>query len=108
MKLQTSINHSEKAKIRLLTIKEAAELVDGLTEYRIRQMCKSGQLPCFKAGRKYLINAEALYRVVFEEAGEIFLINFKKNLTFNALKYKINTEKKTQLNMLAHKKLSLD
>lgn len=72
MKLQTSINHSEKAKIRLLTIKEAAELVDGLTEYRIRQMCKSGQLPCFKAGRKYLINAETLYRVVFEEAGEIF------------------------------------
>lgn len=53
------------AKKRLLTIKEAAELIDGITEYRVRQMCKSGQLPCFKAGRKYLINADTLYKVVF-------------------------------------------
>lgn len=54
------------AKKRLLTIKEAAELIDGITEYRVRQMCKSGQLPCFKAGRKYLINADTLYKVVFD------------------------------------------
>lgn len=52
-------------KKRLLTIKEAAKLIDGITEYRVRQMCKSGQLRCFKAGRKYLINADALYRTVF-------------------------------------------
>ena len=52
-------------KQRLLTIKEAAQLIDGITEYRVRQMCKSGQLRCFKAGRKYLINADALYKVVF-------------------------------------------
>lgn len=26
-------------KKRVLTIKEAAQLIDGLTEYRIRQMC---------------------------------------------------------------------
>ena len=32
---------TEKKKV--LTIKEAAQLIDGLTEYRIRQMCKSGQ-----------------------------------------------------------------
>ncbi len=50
---------------RLLTIKEAAKLIDGITEYRVRQMCKSGQLRCFKAGRKYLINADALYNAVF-------------------------------------------
>ena len=54
------------AKKRLLTIKEAAGLIDGITEYRVRQMCKSGQLPCFKAGRKYLINADTLYKVVFD------------------------------------------
>lgn len=53
-------------KRKLLTIKEAAGLIDGITEYRVRQMCKSGQLPCFKAGRKYLINADTLYKVVFE------------------------------------------
>lgn len=37
---------------RVLTIKEAAKLIDGLTEYRIRQMCISGQLSCFMAGKK--------------------------------------------------------
>ena len=52
-------------KKRILTIKEAAALIDGLTEYRVRQMCITGQLPCFKAGRKYLISEENLMNVVF-------------------------------------------
>lgn len=52
-------------KKRILTIKEAAALIDGLTEYRVRQMCVTGQLPCFKAGRKYLISEENLINVVF-------------------------------------------
>ena len=46
----------------MLTIKEAAALVDGLTEYRVRQLCKSGVLPCIKAGKKYLINKDVLIR----------------------------------------------
>ena len=54
-------------KKRVLTIKEAAQLIDGLTEYRIRQMCISGQLPCFMAGKKYLIAEENLYKAVFGE-----------------------------------------
>ncbi len=61
-----SVTVETTTKKRLLTIKEAAELIDGITEYRVRQMCKSGQLPCFKAGRKYLINADTLYKVVFD------------------------------------------
>ncbi|MCR4795741.1 MAG: helix-turn-helix domain-containing protein [Ruminococcus sp.] len=52
-------------KKKMLTIKEAAQLIDGLTEYRIRQMCISGQLPCFMAGKKYLISEEALMKAVF-------------------------------------------
>lgn len=52
-------------KKRVLTIKEAAQLIEGLTEYRIRQMCISGQLPSFKAGKKYLICEDTLMRVVF-------------------------------------------
>ena len=52
---------------KILTIKEAANLIDGLTEYRIRQMCKSGQLPCFMAGKKYLISEEVLMKIVFSE-----------------------------------------
>ena len=47
-------------KIVMLTIKEAAALVDGLTEYRVRQLCRSGELPCIKAGKKFLINKDVL------------------------------------------------
>ena len=49
-----------ETKITMLTIKEAAALVDGLTEYRVRQLCKSGELPTVKAGKKYLINKDIL------------------------------------------------
>lgn len=52
-------------KRRFVTIKEAAQLIDGLTEYRIRQMCISGQLPHFKAGKKYLICEDVLFSVIF-------------------------------------------
>ncbi len=56
---------------RILTIKQAAQLIEGLTEYRIRQMCKTGQLRSFKAGNKYLIAEEDLYETVFgRRAGE--------------------------------------
>ena len=50
---------------KLYTISEAAAMIDGLTEYRVRQMCRSGELHCFKAGRKYLISKDALMRAVF-------------------------------------------
>jgi hypothetical protein len=56
---------TDKPKRKVLTIKESAALIDGITEYRIRQMCVSGQLPCFMAGRKYLIDESALLKVVF-------------------------------------------
>ena len=52
-------------KRRMLTIGEAARLIEGITEYRIRQMCKSGQLRSFKAGNKFLIAEDDLYEVVF-------------------------------------------
>ena len=54
-------NKKEKRMV-MLTIKEAAALVDGLTEYRVRQLCRSGELPCIKAGKKYLINKDVLIR----------------------------------------------
>ena len=56
--------NTNATKVKLLTIKEAARLVDGLTEYRIRQLCLSGKLPCFKAGKKYLINENSLFKLV--------------------------------------------
>jgi len=44
--------------VEMLTIKEAAALVKGLTEYRVRQMCICNQIPHIMAGKKYLINKE--------------------------------------------------
>ena len=61
-------NTNEKRMV-MLTIKEAAALVDGLTEYRVRQLCRSGELPCIKAGKKYLINKDVLIRFLGGEAG---------------------------------------
>ena len=46
-----------ETKIVMLTIKEAAALVEGLTEYRVRQMCIN-QIPHIMAGKKYLINRD--------------------------------------------------
>ena len=40
----------------MLTIREAAALVEGLTEYRVRQMCINDQVPHIMAGKMYLIN----------------------------------------------------
>jgi len=48
------------AKIKLLKIRQAAKVIDGLTEYRIRQLCRSGEIPCIMAGRKYLVNEQTL------------------------------------------------
>ena len=56
-----------EAEITMLTIKEAAALVDGLTEYRVRELCKSGELPSFKGGKKYLINKEILHKFLSGE-----------------------------------------
>jgi len=55
-------------KAKLLTIKQSAELVDGLKAYRIRQMCISGELPCIKAGNKYLINKSVLFDYIGEKS----------------------------------------
>lgn len=54
-----------ETKKRVLTINEAAKVIEGITAYRIRQMCISGQLRCFKAGNKYLIAEKDLIELVF-------------------------------------------
>lgn len=57
-------------KAKLITIKQVAQVVEGVTEYRIRQMCISGELPCFKAGKKYLISENTLIKTVMGETVE--------------------------------------
>ena len=56
-----------ETEITMLTIKQAASLVQGLTEYRVRELCKTGELPCFKVGKKYLINKDILYKFLSGE-----------------------------------------
>lgn len=56
-----------ETKIQMLTIKEAAELVQGLTEFRVRELCRTGALPCIMAGKKYLINKDILYKFLSGE-----------------------------------------
>ena len=56
------------SNIRMLTINEAADRVPGLTKYRIREMCISGELPHVRAGKKYLICEEVLIRHLTQPA----------------------------------------
>lgn len=60
-------NSMEENKITMLTIKEAAKLIDGLTEYRVRQMCINNQVPHIMAGKKYLINKDIFLRYLCGE-----------------------------------------
>lgn len=55
-------------KATMLTIKEAAALVDGLSEYRVRQMCITGELRHIRAGKKYLINETVLLEHIGKKA----------------------------------------
>lgn len=52
------MGENNEERIVMLTIKEAAALVEGLTEYRVRQMCINDQVPHIMAGKKYLINKD--------------------------------------------------
>lgn len=52
----------DENKVILLTIKEAAELVSGLSQYQIRLMIKNKQLPYIQAGRKFFINKDVLLK----------------------------------------------
>jgi len=51
-------------KPRLLTVKQAAQLIDGLSEYRIRCLIKSGVLPHIQCGNKPLISEQVLYDTI--------------------------------------------
>jgi excisionase family DNA binding protein len=56
------MGENNEERIVMLTIKEAAQLVEGLTEYRVRQMCINDQVPHIMAGKKYLINKDLFLR----------------------------------------------
>ena len=51
-----------KNKPRLLTLKQAAALVEGLTEYRVRQLCINNDIKYHKFGNKYMISEHELLK----------------------------------------------
>jgi len=55
----TAINNTTN-KPRLLTLREAAKLIDGLTEYRVRHMCLEGAIKFHKFGNKYMVSERTL------------------------------------------------
>ena len=59
---ENRMGENNEERIVMLTIKEAAALVEGLTEYRVRQMCINDQVPHIMAGKKYLINKDLFLR----------------------------------------------
>ncbi|MCL2223959.1 MAG: helix-turn-helix domain-containing protein [Defluviitaleaceae bacterium] len=56
------VEKSTEKKPRLLTLKEAAQLIDGLTEYRVRQLCAEGIIKYHKFGNKYMIPERELLK----------------------------------------------
>ncbi len=57
----------EEKKVVLLTIREAAAMVTGLSVYQVRLMIKNGQIPYIKAGTKIFINKDILLKVLGAE-----------------------------------------
>ena len=55
-------------KPRLLTLKEAAKLIEGLTEYRVRMLCITGDIKYHKFGNKYMISERELLNFFGETA----------------------------------------
>ena len=53
---------------RMYSIKEAAMQIKGLSEYRIREMCKSGAIPCLMAGKKYMISEDNIKKYILKES----------------------------------------
>jgi len=47
-------------KPRLLTLKEAAKLIEGLTEYRVRMLCIAGDIKYHRFGNKYMVSEREL------------------------------------------------
>ena len=59
---------SDNAKMRLLTLKQAAKLIEGLTEYRVRMLCVNNNIKYHRFGNKYMIQERELLKYFGENA----------------------------------------
>ena len=60
-------NETKSNKPRLLTLKQAADLVQGLTEYRVRQLCTEGKIKFHRFGNKYMVSERVIMDYLFGE-----------------------------------------
>ena len=47
-------------KPRLFPLKEAATLIDGLTEYRLRILCRENAIKFYMFGNKYMVSEKVV------------------------------------------------
>ena len=59
---EINMNENTEKQVVLLTIKEASDMVSGLSQYQLRLMIKNKQIPYIQAGRKFFINKDVLLR----------------------------------------------
>lgn len=64
----TATRRIGERKPRLLTLKQAAGLIVGLTEYRLREMCIKGEIKHYKFGTKYMVSERDVLSYFGEDA----------------------------------------
>ena len=56
--------------VPFMKIKDACRAT-GISQFRLRSMCKDGSAPCIRSGNVYYINVPALLRKLDEESGAL-------------------------------------
>ncbi len=62
-------------QMKLLTIRQAAKLVDGFTEYQIRRLIKENILPHIKSGNRVLIEEQTIYDFIAKAQNKEMLLH---------------------------------
>ena len=57
-----NMNQESIKRPRLLTLREAADLIEGLTEYRVKMLCINKHIKHHKFGNKYMIPEHELLK----------------------------------------------
>lgn len=51
-------------KVKLLSVVEASQVVDGFSAFHVRKLCQTGELPSIMTGNKYLVEEKCLINYV--------------------------------------------
>ncbi|MCL2841747.1 MAG: DNA-binding protein [Defluviitaleaceae bacterium] len=62
------MTETKSNKPKLLTLKQSAALIDGLTPYRVRQLCTEGKIKYHLFGKKVMISEKEILNHFGENA----------------------------------------